>query len=532
MNILLVCPSADFPLWVRLQEESAGKIPARAFTVPLHLATVAALTPEGHHVQIWDEAIHGPIDDETDLGMRYDLAGLTGYSCHLARAREVAASLRRRGLPVVIGGAGVTSEPETCRDQFDVLFIGEAEHTWPQFVKEFEQGRHASEYRATSFPDLSESPAPRWDSIADLLSTRYVTGGLQTNRGCPYTCEFCNVWIDFGRQIRSKPIGQVLDEMTTLQRLGVRRVLICTDNFVGHPKYAKALLREMIALNATFSRPLQFHTELTLNISRDAELLTLLSDASFAGLFIGIESANEESLKETRKRHNIQRGLVEQCRTIHSYGMPIQGSMILGFDHDTVDTFDDTFAFLQDACIVAPRLNLIKALASTDLRTRLEAEGRVLDRDAAFADLSQTDPVRAILSNVLPIGMTRVEMFTGYLRLLERIWDWNNFEARMFGFLRTVERPPSREPDPAALRAVAVMKAAFPRFPLVNMDVVERLIAYTEAHQPRLIERVCSLILLACGEVTRLPTMRAALEAHIERERRLEDALPRVERTG
>ncbi|MGE3274856.1 MAG: radical SAM protein [Vicinamibacterales bacterium] len=528
MKILLVCPPADFALWARVQQQSAGNIPDRAYTVPLHLATVAALTPAGHEVRIWDESVRGEIDEHTDLGGPWDLVGVTGYSNHLARANRIGDFFQARGVPVVIGGAGVTSEPETCRDHFDVVFIGEAEQTWPRFVAEFEAGTHAAEYRATAFPDLADSPPPRWDSIADDMSRRYVTAGLQVNRGCPYTCEFCNVWTDFGRAIRTKPIPQVLDELRTLSALGMRRALICTDNFVGNPKYAKALLREMIALNESFPRPMQFYTELTLNISKDAALLELLADARFSALFIGIESVSEESLKETRKRHNINRGLVEQCRTIQSWGMPIQGSMILGFDHDHPGSFDATFQFLQEACIVTPRLNLLKALASTDLLTRLGADGRVIDRDRAFPDLPMADPVRAILSNVIPQNMTRVEMFEGYLDLLERVWDWKNVEARVTGFLDLVARDP-REPDEASGRVVAMMRSSFPLFPGVDLETIERVIAHTEATQPRLLENVCSLLLIACGEAARLPMMREALVRHIARERALGDAPPLLE---
>lgn len=527
-NVLLVCASADFDLWDRLQEHRAGNAPDRALTVPLHLGTVAGLTPADHHVQIWDESVQGRIDDDTDFGIDYDLVGVTAYSCHLPRALELAAVFRDRGIPVVIGGAGVTSDPETCRPHFDVLFLGEAEQTWPRFLADFKSGEYLGEYRAEEFPDLSESPPPRWDSIAGSMSSSYLTGGLQVNRGCPYTCEFCNVWIDFGRKIRTKPIDQVMQELVALEKLGMRRMLICTDNFIGNPKYAKELLREIISLNATFERPLRFQTELTLNVSRDDEMLTLLADAGFVTLFIGIESANEDSLIETRKRHNIKRGLVEQCRKIQSYGMPIQGSMIVGFDNDTIETFDTTFEFLQEACIVYPRLNLLKALSATDLLERLTAEDRVLDRDRAFADLSKSDPVNKVLSNVIPKKMTRVEMFSGYLELLNRVWDWNNFAARLLGFLDTIERVPYRCLDDRAMKLVEVMKHSFANFPEVNMEVVEDIISYTEAHYPTLIFDVCSLISLECSEAAQLPAMREALERQIERERRLGDALPPI----
>jgi len=205
--------------------------------------------------------------------------------------------------------------------------------------------------------------------------------------------------------------------------------------------------------------------------------------------------------------------------------------MIVGFDHDTAGSFDDTFEFLQEACIICPRLNLLKALASTDLLDRLEAERRVIDRDRAFEDLSQADPVRTILSNVIPRNMTRVEMFTGYLRMLENVWDWRHIEARVVGFLDMIERTP-REPDDVASRAVGIMKASFPSFPGVNMEVVERIIDHTQAHQPRMLENICSLLLFACDEASRVPVMRDALTAHIERERLLGEAPPLMEATG
>ncbi|MDP1570712.1 MAG: radical SAM protein [Vicinamibacterales bacterium] len=531
MHILLVCPSADYAVWDRVKEKSAG-VTRKAFTVPLHLATVAALTPDEDQVRIWDEAVHGPIDEDTDVGGGYDLVGLTGYPSHLPRARDLGALFRARGLPVVIGGAGVTSEPETCRDHFDVLILGEAERVWPQFLRDFKAGRHAREYKADVYPDLSESPAPRWDSIADTLASGYVTGGIQVNRGCPYACEFCNVWLDFGRKIRTKPVDQCLDELATMERLGIRRVLVCTDNFIGHPKYAKELLRAMIAQNETFVRPLQYYTELTFNVSRDPELLALLADATFVGLFIGIESVNEESLKETRKRHNIHRGLVEQSRTVQSYGLPIHGSFILGFDHDTPDAFRHTFAFMQEACIIYPHINLLKALRNTDLWTRLHAEQRIIDRDLTFPDLSKADPVRDALSNIVPGKMTRVEMFEGYRWLVEQVWDWRNVEARILGFLAMIERMPPRTVDEVVRHSIAFKRAAFPRFPGVDMPVVERILAHTEARFPDMLDTICTLLLFACEEAARLPALIEALTVHIERERRLAAAPSRLARVG
>src|SRR5690606_20299930 len=135
--------------------------------------------------------------------------------------------------------------PELCRGVFDVIFLGEAELTWPQFLRDWQQGTHRKEYRQVERPDLATSPAPRWDSVAKDVAS-YRIAGVQTTRGCPYDCEFCDVIHLFGRQPRHKPVPQVIEEIVALQKLDVRRIFICDDDFIGDKKYAKELLRALI----------------------------------------------------------------------------------------------------------------------------------------------------------------------------------------------------------------------------------------------------------------------------------------------
>ena len=525
-KILLVSATLDFEFSGWLHKHVPSLTVQKAYTVPLHLATVAALTPDEYEVMIWDEAVQGQISEGTEFGTDFDLVGVTAYSNHLSRAKKIARIFRARGVTVVIGGAGVTAEPETVRDDFDVLFLGEAELTWPQFLVDFKNGCYDRVYQPTSFPDLGTSPRPRWDSIAHLLSSGYKTGGVQVNRGCPYDCEFCHVWIKFGRKIRTKPIDQVMDEVAAFERLGMKRVIFCTDNFVGDPRYAKAVLRELILLNNSFEHPLRFITELTMNISRDEEMLQLLADANFAGLFIGIESPSVDSLKETRKRQNLHRenSMVDQCLKVQSYGMPIQGSMIVGFDHDTPDIFDQQFEFLQEACIAIPRLNILKAGKGTELYNRMFAEGRVMDVERSYAGMSVSFPDDSFSSNIIPKSMTRVEMYAGYLSLLERVWDWKNFEARMIGFIDNIKRMPERKPDDRLTQAYNSVRASIHQFPRVDRDVVENIFAYTERHAAPLLWDVGALVMLQCWESSRLPVLREALENQVRVEESLEES--------
>ncbi|WP_448203915.1 B12-binding domain-containing radical SAM protein [Azospirillum sp. sgz302134] len=526
-RILLVCVGHDEGLspWAYL--DLPRFLRQKAFMAPLHLATIAALTPEDIEVRIWDEPVHGFIDENTDLGGSYDLVGLTGFSSHMERAVRIARILRGRGLTVAAGGPGVTAAPEAFREHFDHLFIGEAELTWPKFLEDVKAGCAVQEYRSPTLPDLALSPPPRWDSIADVMKGNYVTGGIQVTRGCPFNCEFCGVWQTFGRKMRTKPIEQVLEELRTMHRLGMESVLFCADNFVGDRAYAKELLRAVTPVNNGFERPMTFAAELDITIARDPEMMELLADANFSGLLIGIETPNKESLIEIRKRQNLRGSLVDTCRTIQSYGVPIDGSIIVGFDHDTVDTFDLQFEFLQQSCIPIPRMHMLKAIAGTELRERLVRDGRVLDIAKLTGDTGHYLDAN-VHCNILPAGMSRVELLSGYLRLVERIFDWTNFEERMYGFIDNVTRPPQVPERVSAASAAEGLKSLFTRFPEHVQPHIGRILAHAEKNAPYMVTVVGRLIFRHFFESARVPAMREAIHRQIALEESLGDATVRA----
>ena len=216
----------------------------RSAVAPADLTTVAALTPANHQVDIWDEAIHGILKSPSDLRRRYDIIGVGGYSADRERTIEIGRLMRGLGVPVVVGGVGVTGEPERYRDDFDVLFIGEAEYTWPRFIADFESGKYKAEYRQVGRVEMTDSPRPRWETIATDIEY-YAWGVVQTTRGCPFDCEFCDVITLFGRKPRHKTVEQVLDEVRDLERMGVVSIMLSDDNVYGDKAYYKPLFREL-----------------------------------------------------------------------------------------------------------------------------------------------------------------------------------------------------------------------------------------------------------------------------------------------
>jgi len=323
-RILLVSPRFDSE-YIRSAGGSVDPRRRRNLMVPLHMATVAALTPDDVEVDIYDESILDEIDVETKFASRYDLIGVTGYIAHLPRARQIASICRQWGVPVVIGGPGVTGSPDTCRGLFDVLLLGEAELTWPRFIREWQRGTHMKEYRQVDRPDLASSPPPRWHSVAPYMD-RYLMGGVQTTRGCPYDCEFCDVIHLFGRKPRHKPIDCVIAEVAALERLGVRLIFMCDDDFIGDKKYTKELLRELIPVNNSFDQPLVFTTQLTITLAKDDELMALMADCNFSQVLVGVETPRAASLRETNKLQNLRGDLVTDVKKIQSYGISVRAS--------------------------------------------------------------------------------------------------------------------------------------------------------------------------------------------------------------
>ena len=153
------------------------------------------------------------------------------------RMREILAELKRRGAFVVVGGPWATVKEDDFAGLADVVFVGEAEQTWPRFLDEWEQGLHQRRYEQAEKTDMTTVPTPRFD----LLKMRhYAFGSVQFSRGCPFQCEFCDIIVTFGRKPRIKTTAQILAELEALRAQGIRIAFIVDDNLIGNKKAIKA----------------------------------------------------------------------------------------------------------------------------------------------------------------------------------------------------------------------------------------------------------------------------------------------------
>ncbi len=338
---------------------------------------------------------------------------------------------------IVGGGSGLSASPHPEIFSLDVIFIGEAEITWPIFLSDYRNGKFLHRYEQVQPIDMELSPVPAWHLIPNVAS-RYLAGAVQTSRGCPFECEFCDVASLFGRKPRHKTIDQVLSELRILHASGFDHVVFCDDNFYGNKKFARNLLRGLISLNKSLKDPLLLSGQITIDIAKNKSTLAMLAEANFNSFFIGIKSPNTDSLVEANKPQNYRTDMISDIKKIQSYGIPVRAGMIVGFDHDDERIFQQQKQFLEDACISTQAVNILEALPNTQLSNRLPREGRINSLAVGPASLSHSWSH----TNIIPKQMTLDRLVNGYYDLVQDLARWESFDMRMRGMIGCVSRRP------------------------------------------------------------------------------------------
>ena len=317
--------------------------------------------------------------------------------------KQLAHEFRSRGSTVIIGGPYASLTPDIVAPHCDILVRGEIEEIAPELFADLDRGHWKSEYVGTR-PDLRTSPVPRWDLYPNDLA---VSGALQTSRGCPFECEFCDVIEYLGRKQRHKAIDQVLDELDALYRHGYRDVFFADDNFTVYRSRAKELLTAIRDWNwRQTDGMVRFSTQVSIDAARDDELLRMCADAGLLSVFIGIETPNEESLRGAKKRQNLKKDLSQEICRFVEHGIAVDGGMIVGFDEDGPDIFAKQYAFAMSAPVPIFTIGALVAPPATPLHARLSAEGRLLDEMAEIAGMPWG-------TNITPRNISRGQLSAG-----------------------------------------------------------------------------------------------------------------------
>lgn len=333
---------------------------------PLALMVLAALTPSDFEVTIIDENIQ---EIEFDRGV--DVVGITLLTMTALRGYEIADEFRMRGVKVILGGMHATVLPEEAAQHADAVVIGEAEGVWHQVLTDAKTGRLQPFYHSETFCDMQRMPIPR----RDLLSEQgyLTTNTLQATRGCPNHCSFCSIHAVAGSTYRYRPIPEVVSEIETFSS---PMAAFLDDNIIGNPTYAKQLFKALVPMR------IQWCAQATLAVAADDELLDLAVESGCKGLLIGFESLSEENIKTIGKiRTNKVSDYQEAIKKLHTHGICVVGTFILGLDNDDISVFARTIEFIQKNNIEIPHAGLLTPYPGTRLFKKLETERRIIDKN-------------------------------------------------------------------------------------------------------------------------------------------------------
>jgi hypothetical protein len=419
-DIVLINPQFSMSYWGL--DHALPLFGKRANMPVASLPLLAALTPAPHTMTLIDENVE-PID--WNRCARADIVGVTGLTVQRFRMKEILQNLKQLGCFTVVGGPWISVQEDYFGDLADVIFIGEAEETWPRFLDEWARHAHQGRYEQVEKSDMSKVPTPRFDL---LKSRHYLFGSLQFSRGCPFQCEFCDIIVTFGRRPRIKTSAQVIAELEAIRRQGMPLVFIVDDNLIGNKKAIKEVLRDVRAWQQDNGYPMCFFTEASIDLADDPELMRLMVEINIAIVFIGIETPNEASLRETKKFQNLRTGgtILEKVHRIQRAGMDVACGMILGFDHDDAGIFDAQRQFIRDSRITSTMIGMLHAVPKTPLHARLAAEGRL--------DLDDPPPFG---TNVIPLQIGREELRAGYVAVLNDLYEPDAYFDRLDELLLT-----------------------------------------------------------------------------------------------
>lgn len=362
--------------------EGARAIGAKATAPPLGLLTVAALLPSHWELCLVDLNVRALTQAEWDAA---DVICTGGMLPQQPGILELVRRARRDGKYVVVGGPDPTSQPDVYHEASAVV-LGEGEASIPVWLAAWERGEPFGRFESCETVDITKSPVPRFDLI---VFDDYLHVGLQSSRGCPYNCEFCDVIELFGRKPRVKTPEQWVAELQSLYDLGYRGwVDIADDNFIGNRLKIKPLLAATTEWAARHHYPFHFSTEASVNLADDDELLEAMQAAPFRYVFLGIETPNHAVLEQTQKRINTVKPLIERIRRIYDHGISVTAGFIMGFDSEPDGADDSLIPFIQESGIVLAMVGLLSALPNTQLTKRLGRERRLISSDHEWLDAS------------------------------------------------------------------------------------------------------------------------------------------------
>jgi radical SAM superfamily enzyme YgiQ (UPF0313 family) len=394
------------PFYPKDAHASFGK---HVLTPTLALTSFAATTPPHWRVEYWDENL---LDGRPPFRPMPQVVGITVHLTFVRRAFALADWYHARGSKVILGGLHVLSCPDECAPHADALALGDGVQLWPRILRDLEADSLQPSYVATYENDYSTDPPPRRDILP--RHSFLTTTSLIATRGCHNRCGFCYLATDGLRMpYRMKHPQQIVDEF----RSDDQPYAVFIDNNLGSRRdYLHALCNAMRPINKIWS------AAVTIDVTDDPSLIRNMALSGCTGVFIGFESLSDSNLAASNKKTPKTSDYARRVRMLHDYGIQVNGSFVLGFDHDRKDVFARTAEWIEENRLECATFHILTPYPATPLFRQMEAEGRILHRDWSFYDTGH-----AVFR---PKHMTPEELEHGYAWIYQRLFSHSSIWRR------------------------------------------------------------------------------------------------------
>ena len=394
------------PFYPKDANASFGK---HVLTPTLALSSFAATTPRHWRVGYWDENL---LDGRPPFSPMPEVVGITVHLTFARRAFELADWYRKRGSKVILGGLHVLSCPEECAPHADALALGDGVQLWPQVLRDVEADSLRPRYSATYESDYSEDPAPR-RSILPRHSFLTTTSLIAT-RGCHNRCGFCYLATDGLRMpYRVRDPRQVAAEFAADRQ----PYAVFVDNNLGSRRdYLHSLCSALRPLNKIWS------AAVSIDVTDDPSLIRNMALAGCTGVFIGFESLTDGNLSDAHKKTPKTSDYARRVTMLHDCGIQVNGSFVLGFDHDRKDVFARTAEWVEENRLECATFHILTPYPATPLFRQMESEKRLLHRDWTLYDTAH-----AVFQ---PRHMAPEELEQGYAWIYDRLFSHSSIWRR------------------------------------------------------------------------------------------------------
>lgn len=338
--------------------------------IGLSLPYLAALAPGKWKIKLFDERLE-PVDFDSPC----DVAAITVWTRFSRRAYDIADEYRKRGIPVLMGGPHTYFYAGEVAERCDAYALGEAEDIWPVMLEDAAQGRLRKEYRQESLPSMRGLPRPRYD-LVDLKKYPWPRAfQMQTTRGCPYECFFCEETVLYGKKFRSRPVEEIVAEIKAIKKLGCRIIYFVDSVFAGARKNCEKLLAALVPLK------IKWAALWTMNNCNDGALVKLAQRAGCIHLNMGMESVDEDTLRAMKKNQNKTREYHKALMNLKKCGISYSLNFVYGWDTESESVYKNTLRFLEENKVPMAFFNLLTPRRGAAIYDKLKKEGRLLEDD-------------------------------------------------------------------------------------------------------------------------------------------------------